>query len=266
MRQKTPFQPAKRSKPVDFGGTSVIICPMEYVVILLGCAVGCALNMVCGFGFGVFCMMFMPYVMGSTVQAAAMINIITFVQSTYLAIRYREHIKWKLFLVPLAAYFVTSFLAVRLSAGLDNGTMKRILGGFLVALSVYFIFIARRVKLRASTRNGLIAGGIGGVMSGMFATGGPPASLYFSATTETKEDYLATIQGYFMFTNFYVVILRAANGVVNKNVLLCTAVGFGGLILGNFLGNYIFKRIDIDFIRKAIYVMMAVSGAVMLLT
>ena len=239
---------------------------MEYVIILFGCAVGCALNMVCGFGFGVFCMMFMPYVMGSTFQAAAMINIITFVQSTYLAIRYRKHIQWKLFLAPLAAYFVTSFLAVRLSSGLDNEIMKRILGAFLAVLSVYFIFIAKRVRLKASTRNGLIAGAIGGVMSGMFATGGPPASLYYSATTETKEDYLATIQGYFMFTNFYVVILRAANGVVNTNVLVCTAVGFGGLLLGNLLGNYIFKRIDIDFIRKAIYCMMAISGVIMLTT
>ena len=239
---------------------------MEYVIILFGCAIGCALNMVCGFGFGVFCMMFMPYVMGSTVQAAAMINIITFVQSTYLAIRYRKHIQWKLFLVPLAAYFVTSFLAVQLSSGLDNQVMKRILGAFLAVLSVYFIFIAKRVRLTASTRNGLIAGAVGGVMSGMFATGGPPASLYYSATTDTKENYLATIQGYFVFTNAYVIVLRAANGVINKNVLVCTAVGFGGLFLGNFLGHYIFKRIDIDFIRKAIYCMMAVSGIIMLLT
>ena len=239
---------------------------MEYVIILFGCAVGCALNMVCGFGFGVFCMMFMPYVIGSTSQAAAMINIITFAQSTFLAIRYRQHIKWKLFLVPLAAYFVTSFLAVRLSSGLDNELMKRILGAFLLALSLYFVFIAKRVRMAASTRNGLIAGAIGGVMSGMFATGGPPASLYFSATTETKEEYLGTIQGYFVFTNLYVVILRVANGTVTRNVLLCTAVGLSGLVLGNILGNYLFKRVDIGFIRKAIYCMMAVSGLIMLVT
>ena len=239
---------------------------MEYVVILLGCAVGCALNMVCGFGFGVFCMMFLPYVMGSTVQATAIINIVTLIQSTWIAIRYRKHIRWKLFLVPLAAYLVTCFLAVRLAVGLDNQVMKRILGAFLAVMSVYFIFIARRVRIRASTRNGLIAGALGGVMSGMFATGGPPASLYFSSTTDTKEDYLATIQGYFVVTNLYVVTLRAANGVMDRHVLICSAVGLGGLILGTLLGTTIFKRISIDFMRKAIYCMMAVSGVIMLLT
>lgn len=239
-------------------------CAMEYVVTLFACAIGCALNTVCGFGFGVFCMMFMPYVMGSTVHAATMINLITFVQSTWLAIRYRKHIRWKLMLAPLLAYLITSFLAVWLSVGLDNTTMKRILGGFLLALSIYFIFIAGHVRIRANTRNGLIAGAVGGVMSGMFATGGPPASLYYSATTETKEEYLATIQGYFMFTNFYVVAVRAFNGAVTGGVLLFTAVGLGGLLLGNLLGTYIFKRISVETMRKAIYCMMAVSGAVML--
>lgn len=47
-------------------------------------------------------------------------------------------------------------------------------------------------------------------------------------------------------------------------VLLFTAVGLGGLLLGNLLGTYIFKRISVETMRKAIYCMMAVSGAVML--
>ena len=241
-----------------------MICPMENLVIFLGCAVGCALNTVCGFGFGVICMMFLPYLLGSTVQAAAVINIITFVQSTYLAVRYRRHIRWKLLLVPLAAYFAAGFLAVRVAVGLDSQLMKRILGGFLTALSMYFIFVAKRVRMRAGVRNGLIAGALGGVMSGLFATGGPPASLYFSATTETKEEYLATIQGYFMITNFYVVALRTVSGTVTGDVLRATAVGLGGLLLGGFLGGWAFERVDIGFIRRAVYGMMALSGLAML--
>ncbi len=238
---------------------------MEYVITLCASAIGCALNTICGFGFGVFCMIFMPAVMGSTVQAASMINMITLVQSTFLAVRYRKHIHWKLLLVPLVAYFIFCFLAVRLAVGLDNDLMKRILGGFLAALSFYFIFVAKRVRIKAGVRNGIIAGAVGGVMSGMFATGGPPASLYFSATTETKEDYLATIQGYFMITNFYVVVVRALNGAVTANTMRFTVVGYIGLFLGNLLGTYVFKRVNIDFIRKAVYVMMAVSGLVMLI-
>ena len=239
---------------------------MEYMIAFFGAAVGCALNTVCGFGFGVFCMMFMPALMGSTVQAATMINAITCVQAISLAVRYRKHIRWRLLLIPLAAYLVFSALAVRVAVGLDNHVMKRILGAFLTLLSVYFIFAAKRVRIRASARNGLIAGAIGGVMSGMFATGGPPASLYFSATTDTKEEYLATIQGYFAVTNFYVVALRVANGVLTGSLLAYTAAGLAGLLLGNVLGIYVFRRISVERMRQAIYVMMAVSGLLMLVT
>lgn len=239
---------------------------MDIIVIFLGCALGCALNTVCGFGFGVVCMMFMPYVMGSTVQAATVINSITFLQAAVLAVRYRRYIRWKLLLTPMAAYFIASIAAVRVAVGLDNGLMKRVLGAFLLVLSVYFIFVAKRVRMHAGVRNGLIAGTVGGIMSGMFATGGPPASLYFSAITDTKEEYLATIQAYFTVANFYVVAVRAMNGVMTGAVLRAIGVGVVGLLLGNFLGEMIFKRVDVDFIRKAIYAMMAVSGAVMLLT
>ena len=236
---------------------------MDIVFIFLGCALGCALNTVCGFGFGVVGMMFLPYVMGSTVQAATVINACTFLQAAVLAVRYRRHIRWKLLWTPLAAYLVVSVAAVRLAVGLDNQLMKRIFGAFLLVLSGYFIFAAKRVRMRARVRNGLIAGTVGGVMSGMFATGGPPASLYFSAVTETKEEYLATIQAYFTVTNFYVVAVRALNGALTGAVARAVGVGLAGLLVGNFLGELVFRRVDVDFIRKAIYVMMALSGAAM---
>ena len=237
---------------------------MMYAIVLLASAVGCVLNTVCGFGFGVMGMIVMPYAMGSAVHAAAVINMATFVQATFLAVRYRKHIRWKLLAVPMAAYLVASFIAVRVAVGMDNDLMKRVLGAFLIALSAYFIFAAKHVKLRANTRNGLIAGGIGGVMSGLFATGGPPASLYFSATTETKEEYLATIQAFFSISNFYVTAVRFYSGVIDGTVLRAFPVALVGLALGNILGLYVFKRVDVNFIRKAIYVMMAVSGLAML--
>ncbi len=237
---------------------------MTYLIVLLASTAGCVLNTVCGFGFGVLGMIFMPYALGSAVHAASTINMVTFVQSTILAVRYRKHIRWRLLAVPMAAYLVASFIAVRVAVGMDNALLKRVLGAFLLVLSGYFIFAAKHIRLKANTKNGLLAGAIGGVMSGLFATGGPPASLYFSATTETKEEYLATIQAYFSVSNFYVIAVRFLNGAIDGGVFRAFLVALGGLVLGNVLGLYVFKRVDVDFIRKAIYVMMAVSGAAMM--
>ena len=239
---------------------------MDYLIIILGCALGSGLNMVCGFGFGVVCMICLPAVMGSATGPTALINILTLFQSAYLTWCYRQHVRWRMLVAPLIAYFCTSLPAVRLAVVLDTGVMEKLLGAFLLALSIYFIFIAKNVRMKANTRNGLIAGGAGGVMSGMFAVGGPPPGLYFSATTEKKEEYLATIQAYYMLSSVYVVALRVVNGIVTPYVFGCTAVGGAGLVLGILLGGTIFKRVKVDFIRSAMYCMMAVSGVVMLLT
>lgn len=238
---------------------------MSYCIVFLGCAIGCGLSVICGFGFGIFCMMFLPYVMGSTMGAASLINLVTLVQATWLAIRYRHNIQWKLLAVPIAVYFVTSTLTVQLAAGLQNDVLRLMLGGFLLALSLYFLFAAKRIHIRKSVPNGMIAGGLGGVMSGLFSIGGPPVSLYFSAATEEKEDYLATIQAYFVLSNLYVIFLRVQKGYITPSVLVYAAVGLGGMALGTVLGNTIFRRINADWMRKAIYAMMALSGVCMLL-
>lgn len=238
---------------------------MEYIIVLLGCALGSGLNIVCGFGLGVFCMMFFPYVMGNTMEAATLINIVAFTQAVIFAIKYRKHTGWKLLLVPLAAYLVVSFLTVEFASGLKNDTLRMLLGGFMLALSVYFFFIAGRVRMRANTRNGIIAGSLGGIMSGLFSMGGPPIGLYFSSATEEKEVYLATIQTYYVVSNAYIIALRAAKGFLTGHVLLCAVFALAGMGLGSALGNTVFKKLHADHLRKAMYAMMAVSGLIMLL-
>jgi hypothetical protein len=209
-------------------------------------------------------MMFLPYVMGSTMGAASLINIVTLAQATWLSIRYHSHIQWKLLAVPIAVYFVTSTLTVHYAAGLQNDVLRMLLGCFMLILSLYFIFAAKRIRIRKSVRNGMIAGGIGGIMSGLFSIGGPPVSLYFSAATEEKEEYLATIQAYFVLSNLYVIFLRAQKGYITPAVLIYAAVGLCGMALGTVLANTVFQRINADTMRKAIYGMMALSGLVML--
>lgn len=238
---------------------------MEYFIILLGCALGSGLNIVCGFGLGVFCMMFFPYVMGSTMEAATLINIVAFTQACIFAVKYRRHTGWKLLLIPILSYFLFSFLTVQFAAELKNDTLRMLLGGFMLALSLYFFFIAKRVRMRPCPRNGIIAGGLGGIMSGLFSIGGPPIGLYFSSAAEEKEVYLATIQTYYVLSNAYIIALRASKGFLTGHVLLCSLFALAGMALGSILGNTIFQKLHADHLRKAMYAMMAVSGLVMLL-
>ena len=196
--------------------------------------------------------------------AAAMINLISVFQASWISWRYRDKVQWRDMLFMCIGYFILSTIALRFGVRLKNDVLKMMLGCLLVVLSIYFLFIAGRVRIRPNGRNGLVFGGLGGIMSSLFATGGPPAGLYFSSAYDDKEAYLATIQSYFMITNIYVTFLRAVNGIITKEVLSCAVFGLAGMAVGTFIGKKIFDRIHAATIRKIIYVMMAVSGIIMI--
>lgn len=237
---------------------------MVYLLCFIAGSAGYFLNMVCGFGAGIFSMMFLPYVMGSTLAAAALVNILSLAQAVWICVYYRKKVRWRSMIVPLIAYFALSTLTVHFAKGLANSTLQLMLGALLVILSIYFLFINHRIRLRDSIPSALAAGGIGGVMSALFSIGGPPVSLYYSAVLDDKEEYLATIQTYFMFSNIYMTAVRVHSGVVTKDVLVCSAVALVGMALGTWAGKKVFDRINGELMRKLIYIMMAVSGATML--
>ena len=245
--------------------TGYNIKAMVYILCFIAGSFGCMLNVICGFGVGVFSMMFLPYVMESTFAAAAMINIITVFQASWICWRWRKKVQWKQMIVPLCGYFVLATVTSHYAMSLSNDTLKILLGLFLVVLSVYFLFIAKRIRIQATVPNGLLAGSIGGVMSALFSVGGPPMSLYYSSVFDDKEQYWATLQSYFLVTTTYIVGVRIQSGVVTSSVLICSAVAIAGMILGTYIGKRIFDKINADTMRKFIYIMMAVSGIVMLL-
>ena len=151
-----------------------MINEMQFVTILLISAMGGFIQRVIGFGFGIFVMIFFPYVIHPHTAAAAVSTTASCILSTYNAIRYRKNIPYKKIIPLVAAALVTIPIAVRFSVLVSGDVFKKALGIVLIALSLYFLFLNNRIKMKPTVKNGVIAGGLGGILSGLFSTGGPP--------------------------------------------------------------------------------------------
>ena len=103
-------------------------------------------------------------------------------------------------------------------------------------------------------------------MGGLFGMQGPPAVLYFVETTETKEEYMAVAQTYFLIGNIMMTIYRAYYGFLTQTVLNDSCLGILGVIAGTILGSYAFKKMSLPILRKIIYTYMAISGIICLLS
>ena len=236
------------------------------VLALLGTGViGGTIQSSCGFGFGVFVMILLPYFMPSYGEATAVSGLACVVTSFTIVYSMRSYIAWKQIPFPLCAYFITSFFAVRFCASSSSEPVEKFLGAALILLSIYLLVFSKRIHIRPTNRNGAIAGAVGGVMTGLFSMGGPPVVVYFTSCSEDKNVYLATIQTYFFISMTYVSAVRAMNGLVNLFVLQAAAICLAGAICGHQIGHWVFQKMDTERLKKLIYGFMAVSGLIQLL-
>ena len=237
---------------------------LPYLLIVLVCLGGSFVQRVSGFGFGIFVMLFFPYLLASSPAAAAVSSILSGIISLYNAIRQRKHLQIKLVIPMLCAAMITIPLAISLSKYAPETVMKPLLGIVLILLSIYFLFFSTRIHIRPTAANSFAAGALSGTLGGLFSTGGPPAVLFLLHATNDKVVYFATIQTYFGLTNTYSTVVRIINGIITREILTSVMIGLIGCLIGNRIGSWAFDKLDGEKLKKVIYAGMIVSGILMI--
>lgn len=236
----------------------------KYPLLVLISFSGSFIQRVTGFGYGIFIMMFLPALIGSTPEAAAMSGLISCCTCAYNVIRMWGSIRWKLVVPTVAASLITVPIAVRFAASAPEALARSLLGIALILLSFYFLFFSGKLRLRPSVPGGLAAGTLSGILGGLFSMGGPPIVLYLLQATADKTVYFATLQAHFAVTNLYTTATRALSGIITPRVLAWFAVAVAGSLLGNHCGGKLFDRLDSEKMKKLVYLVMIVSGVTML--
>ena len=233
-------------------------------IIFLASTVASFIQRVSGFGFGIFMMTILPFIMPTYGEATALSGLLALSNSSYIAFKMRKQIPWKKLMPILITFIIVSFFAVKAVASVDSHTLKHILGVILILVSIYFFFISERIKVRATTGIQVTMGTASGLMGGFFGMQGPPAVLYFIAATDNKDEYLAITQAYFLIGNLMMTFFRAANGFVTAPVGMGFACGIVGVLIGVWLGAKVFAKMTLKSLRKVVYAYMAVSGVIAL--
>ncbi|MPN35249.1 hypothetical protein SDC9_182746 [bioreactor metagenome] len=209
--------------------------------------------------------MFLPEIVGSIVESGALNTLCILWCTISLFIKYKKYAKIKETIFPLIGYFVSMPLFSKLALGVLSAYLKFLLGITLVGLSFYFIKYNGKIKIAATKKNGLIAGVVSGAFSGLFSIGGLPIIAYFINAHDDKNEYMGTVQFYFIFTCAYSTIVRVFLGVITKNTLILAIPGLVGLMVGMSLGAKIIKKLNVGEMRKASYYVTGICGVWMII-
>ena len=235
-------------------------------ILLITVGIGAGfVQRVSGFGLGIFAMLFLPHLLPSHTAAATIVGMCSMVTSSYNAAKYRKDIPYRTVLPLLVSAMISIPFAVYFSSKVPKGIFEILLGAVLVLLSVYFLFFNKSIKIKASAVNGAVSGTLSGLLNGLFSTGGPPAVLYLTHATATNAAYFAGIQFFFGLTNIYASAMRVIGGLVTLDILIMSAFGLLGCLIGDFLGKGVFDKLNGEMLKKIIYIGMIISGIVMII-
>lgn len=246
---------------------TIFAADMQTILEIFLLAVGASfVQRTTGFGFGIFIMTLLPFLMPSYGEATALSGLLALTTSAIGAWKYRDHITWKRLIPILSAFLVTSTVAICMLKGMRDNTLRGILGFVLIFVSLYFAFISKKIRFKTTLPYQLGAGSISGIMGGFFGMHGPPAVLYFIASEPSKEHYMGMIQTYFVITNAMMTIVRASNGFVTaavwKNYIFC----LGAVAIGSSMGAWAFSRIPGKKFPYVVYGYIGISGLIIALS
>lgn len=221
-----------------------------------------------GFGFGIFIMTALPFLMPSYAEAVTLSGLLSLTSATVVMLQYVKYVTWKRFLPILVAFILFSTAAIMMLDKIEGPAMRMILGIMLIFLSLYFSFFKERLQKHIKATPGwmLGTGSISGVMGGLFGMQGPPVVLYLLVSEPSKNHYMGMIQTYAVTTNISMLAVRIYNGYVTPAVGTSYLYGLAGLAIGVIAGNWAFKRIPSRLFTYIVYAYIGISGMIILFT
>ena len=134
---------------------------------------------------------------------------------------------------------------------------------FVVSIAVVVAALAMLAGWTAAQTPGPLAtfavGCASGLLNGACGFGGPPAILFYFATV-TAIVGRATLIAFFMFIDFYALILAGAGGLLDGRAALLTVFSVPCMLLGIWVGNKGFVRTDPETFRRWVLWLVAALG------
>ena len=242
---------------------------MQFSIEIFLLAIGASfIQRTIGFGFGIFIMTALPFLMPSYAEAVTLSGLLSLTSATIVMIRYVRYVTWKRLLPMVAAFVIFSTIAILLLDRIEGRAMRMILGMMLLILCLYFSFFKEKIQkfIRPTTGWLLGTGSFSGVMGGLFGMHGPPIVLYLITSEPTKDHYMGMIQTYAVITNITMLVVRAYNGYITTAVGTAYLYGLGGLAIGVLAGNWAYRRIPSKLFTYLVYAYIGISGTIILLT
>jgi uncharacterized protein len=223
-------------------------------------AVSSAAQAVSGFGFALIGAPLVALLVGphEAVVGLTMIGIVLVAQ---LTLRSRGHVERPVVLVVTAAAILGMPLGLLVLERAEKRTLTAIIAVVVIAFAV---LLWRGLRLPPNRLTDGVAGFVAGVLSTSTSASGPPIVIALSGKQLSPSAFRATISAIFLVQGSVAMIAFALGGEITSGAFGVAAAGLPGLLLGAYVGEHGFKRLDAETFRRIVFAMLLLSGVVSL--
>jgi uncharacterized membrane protein YfcA len=216
-----------------------------------------------GFGIGLVSLAFLPFLM-EPATAVVLMTVYAAVFTVVIFIPLRRDFTLHGMTELVVGTIVATPAGVWLLAGLPPDVLKRLIG--LVLLAIVALEWLGLYPARLKGRGwGFGAGLVAGLIGGAVGTPGPPVILYAAAQEWSPRTVKANIQAFLIVNQALILIGYWWAGLLGREVGRLTALYAVPAVLGLAAGMLLFTRLDRVRFRRVVFVVLFVSGLVLLL-
>lgn len=127
-----------------------------------------------------------------------------------------------------------------------------------IVILLFIIFNLKKHKNIPKSNNwiSIIAGFFSGFLGGALSTNGPPIIIYLHYFSKSKEQFKASITGFFIVSSIIIVMSHLVSGIsdgfVFKNFIYLSPI----VLIGYFLGQILYKKVNHIFFDKTILILL----------
>ncbi len=173
-----------------------------------------------------------------------------------------RQIDWRSLRWVIAGCALSTPFGLTLLAQLDPNPMRLLVSACLLAIALAMLSGAAQ---RFAPRNtpgplGAVAvGGVAGLLNGAAGIGGPPAIVFYFATTGAAVSR-ASLIAFFLFTDVYALAWAGGTGLLAATGWQLIAAALPFSLAGIFIGQRLYLQLDEARLRRLIWALLAALG------
>ncbi len=192
-------------------------------------------------------------------SASPLVALVALLLEVVLLVRYRRVFNLRVIgPLALAAYLGIPFGVLALGQ-VDRDLVLKILGLVIAGYAVYGLLNLRMPSLSHPSWK-YIAGFLAGLLGGAYNTSGPPVVIYGSCQDWAPSEFKTNLQGFFLFTDLFIVANHAWRGNLTGPVGVYLLWGIPAILLGVWAGVSLDPYFKPDGFRKLVLVFLALLG------